>query len=345
MTASVSQWPPIRPRTVLWLLLVVLGVLAIAFVAKALFVLFAGVLLALLLKTFAEVVVRFTRIPYRGAVVMLVVLALASIIVGALLMGPRMVDQFRLLGHDLPRAADQIFQQVRQISGTVALPRAEELAPEPKTIAAGATGAFMGSIEVLAAFVVIAFVGIYGALDPGAYARVILTVVPEHRKARAAEVIHETAHRLARWLVGRIIAMAFVGVFTIIGLWIIDIPLAFTLGLLAGMFTFVEYVGAVTSAIPPMLLALTSNPMKALWVAVLFTIVHVVEGYVLTPIIARRAVHFPPAYTLAAQTLFGALFGVIGITFATPTCIIAATLIEKLYVEDVLGKKNVSESR
>jgi predicted PurR-regulated permease PerM len=61
----------------------------------------------------------------------------------------------------------------------------------------------------------------------------------------------------------------------------------------------------------------------------------------LTPLLARRAVHFPPAYTLAAQTLFGALFGALGLTFATPTCIVAATVVEMLYVRDVLQKPTV----
>lgn len=61
--------------------------------------------------------------------------------------------------------------------------------------------------------------------------------------------------------------------------------------------------------------------------------------YILTPIIARTAVRFPPAYTLALQALFGSLFGILGLTFATPTGIVAVTIIELLYVRDVLGDR------
>lgn len=42
---------------------------------------------------------------------------------------------------------------------------------------------------------------------------------------------------------------------------------------------------------------------------------------------------------LGAQVLFGAIFGVMGLTFATPTCVVIATFVQMLYIEDVLGGK------
>ena len=101
---------------------------------------------------------------------------------------------------------------------------------------------------------------------------------------------------------------------------------------MAGLLTFIEYLGAVASAVPAILLALTVSPLHAVWVVLLFTGVHVVEGYVLTPLISRQSVHIPPAYTLAVQLVLGGLFGVIGLTFATPSCVIGVILIQRLYV-------------
>ncbi len=183
--------------------------------------------------------------------------------------------------------------------------------------------------------------GLYGALSPKTYARVALAVVPPQHRTRARQVMAEAVRRLGRWLVGRALAMAFVGVATSIGLFLMHVPLALALGVLAGVLTFIEFFGAIASAIPPILLAFTVSPTKAAWVVVLFFGVHIVEGYLLTPFIARTAVHFPPGYTLALQALFGALFGVVGLTFATPTGIVGVTIVELLYVRDVLGERTL----
>jgi predicted PurR-regulated permease PerM len=325
------------------LVIVVLG-LVIAFQARTLFVLFGGVLLAILLKTCAEIVSKRTHVPYKAvvaALVLSIVSATAAIIVVA---GPHIVDQAAQLGRSLPPALGQAMDRIRHAlgeGGAFAVPRVDELKPEAKSIVAGAQGAVAGSVELVASVVIIGFVGLYGALDPTAYTRAVLALVPESRKDRAEQVLAETSHRLGRWHLGRVVSMVFVGVTTAVGLYLLEVPLAVSLGVLAGVLAFVEYVGAIASAVPPLLLALGQGTGTALGVVLVFLGVHLVEGYILTPLLARRAVHFPPAYTLASQTLFGALFGPLGLTFATPTCIVAATLVELLYVQDVLGKRTV----
>ena len=325
------------------LVVVVIG-LVVAFQARTLFVLFGGVLLAVFLKTCAEIVSKRMRVPYKAVVATLVVSSVAATAAVVFVAGPHLVDQAAQLGRSLPPALGQAMDRIRHAlgaGGAFAVPRVDDLKPEAKSIVAGAQGVAAGSVELVASIVIVGFVGLYGALDPDAYTRAALALVPEARKDRAEQILAETGHRLGRWLLGRAVAMAFVGVTTTIGLWLLHVPLAVSLGILAGVLAFVEYVGAVASAVPPLLLAFGQSPSLALGVVLLFTGVHLVEGYVLTPLLARKAVHFPPAYTLAAQTLFGALFGPLGLTFATPTCIVAATFVELLYVQDVLGKRTV----
>jgi predicted PurR-regulated permease PerM len=325
----------------LWRVVLIVAALLVAFESPTLFVLFGGVLLAVFFKTSAEIVARRFHVPYKIVVALLMLLVIGGLSALVVFAGPHLVDQAWTLARAMPNALQQALQRARHAmgDGAFALPKVEELRPEMKSVVAGAQGAVAGSVEAVAALVVIGFVGLYGALDPDAYTNVALVLVSKERKARAREVLHEAGRRLGRWLIGRVVAMVFVGVVTGIGLHLLHVPLAVSLGVLAGLLAFVEYVGAVASAVPPVLLALGQGWGHVAGVCVLFLGVHLVEGYILTPFLARRAVHFPPAYTLAAQTLFGALFGPIGLTFATPTCIVGATLVEMLYVEDVLGKK------
>lgn len=322
---------------------VTVAVLLVAFEADALFVLFAGVLFAVFLKTVADLLVRVSRMPYRLAVVEVVLVLFGSAVVIVLSAGPRLVQELGKLAQALPDALHNVSGYARRYlgDGWAAASSSSELHSAGGTLLAGARGAVLGSMQALAALVVVAFMGVYGAFSPRAYERVALAVLPPQHRPRARQVMSEVVHRLGRWLVGRAVAMAFCGLATSIGLWALHIPLALALGVLAGALAFVEYFGAIASAVPPLLLALGQGPGKAAGVLVLFFCVHLVEGYVLTPFIARTAVHFPPAYTLALQALFGALFGVLGLTFATPTGIVAVTVIELLYVRDVLGERKL----
>jgi predicted PurR-regulated permease PerM len=122
------------------------------------------------------------------------------------------------------------------------------------------------------------------------------------------------------------VAMAFVGVTCAVAFALLDVPFAFTLGLFAGLLTFIEYVGAIISAVPPFLLAFTVSPATALAVLGVYTVVHVIEGYVLTPLLARIAVRFPPAITLAGQILMATLVGPLGLTFSTPVLVCLAVI-------------------
>jgi predicted PurR-regulated permease PerM len=204
-------------------------------------------------------------------------------------------------------------------------------APTPghAELAAGASGVAEG----MATATVVFFVGVYGAAQPGAYPHVVLRMVAFRHRRRARATLFRIGEELTRWLAGRAVAMAIVGVLVTTGLLLLKIPLAWALGGLAGLLTFIEYLGAFVSAAPAMLVAFTRGPTYAIWVAVLFTTAHILEGYVLTPLLVRRTVRFPPAYTLGAQVVLGALYGAIGLTFATPIMIIGTVLVRKLYID------------
>ena len=162
------------------------------------------------------------------------------------------------------------------------------------------------------------FVGIYGAAQPSMYVRTFLVLTPRRHRERMRRVLRYVKADLRRWLVWRLLAMGFVGVTATLCFYLLRMPLAGILGVIAGLFTFVEYLGAIVSAVPPLLLALASSPVMAFWVLVLFVGIHVVEGYVLTPLIVRNAVRLPPAITLGCQAVLGVLLGPLGLALSTP---------------------------
>ena len=73
----------------------------------------------------------------------------------------------------------------------------------------------------------------------------------------------------------------------------------------------------------------------------LFLFLHVLEGYVLLPLVQRRSVHLPPALTPVMQVLFGELLGFLGLFVAAPLTVTVVVLLQMLYVEDTLDDQAV----
>jgi predicted PurR-regulated permease PerM len=130
--------------------------------------------------------------------------------------------------------------------------------------------------------------------------------------------------------------MAVVGVATTAGLWLLGVPFALALGVVAFVLDFVPYIGPILSAVPAILVAMTLGPMEALYVGLLYFGVQSLESYLLTPLVQQRAVQLPPALTILSQVLLGLLLGGFGLALATPLTAVGVVLVRELYVEDVL---------
>jgi predicted PurR-regulated permease PerM len=111
------------------------------------------------------------------------------------------------------------------------------------------------TFQGLAGLVVILFIGVYLAAQPRLYQRGLMHLLPTKARPRAREVLDEIGTVLRRWLLGRLITMTVIGVAAGIGLWWLNIPLAFTLGVMSGLLEFIPYLGPVLAAIPALLIA------------------------------------------------------------------------------------------
>ncbi|MEP7049700.1 MAG: AI-2E family transporter [Pseudomonadota bacterium] len=296
------------------------GIALVVLTARILLVLFAGVLFALALRAVATFAAKHLRVPYKAAVAASVLLLVAVTVGGGYLTLPALAAQVSQVAKSLPDGVQRVSQTLH-----VPLGKPEDWLGSAEKSVLRVVGAVGTSFEVLGGFVVLFFVGVYGAADPESYAKILLWFAPSSKKRTVRRVLEVSAGNLQRWLLGRLVAMLFVGLTSGIAFAVLKVPLALPLAVLAGLLTFVEYIGAFASAVPPILLALTESPSRALWVAAVFGVLHVIEGYILTPLLAKTAVRFPPATTLASQALLSALLGPLGLTFATPLLVVIVT--------------------
>jgi len=202
----------------------------------------------------------------------------------------------------------------------------------------GRFGSFLSSLlDLFAALVVILFTGLFLAFDPKLYVRGVIRLVPPKYRIRAGEVLGALGYTLKWWLIGQGITMLVIAIATSLGLWLLGVPLAFILGIIAGLFNFIPNFGPLFSMIPATLLALTISPGKAVAVVAMFMVLQNLEGNLLTPMIQRKSVDLPPAIGIIAQILLSILVGAVGLMLAWPLAAVIVLAVKMLYVEDVLG--------
>ena len=302
---------------------------------SVLMVLFAAAIFAIALRSSASLMQRFTRL--RGSWALAAsMLALALLLLGfASLLGWRIADQFGDLTQALRHALSELRGALEQSRGGRALlagfTRGPVSALRPlQSLESAARDTF----GVVVGGVVILFVGVFLAVDPSLYKRGLLRLAPRSQRQALDNTLDAAARTLQRWLGGVLVAMLVVGVITGIGLWLLGIPLALSLGFLAGLLEIVPYVGPIASAVPATLVGFTAGPVAAVEVIGLFLLVHLIEGYILVPLVQKRAVALPPALAVTAVVIFGTLLGPLGVVLAHPLMITLIVFVEKLYLDE-----------
>lgn len=308
-----------------------------------LLVIFGAGLFAVLLDSLGQQVKRLLRLPRAVAVVLTAAALVALCALLLVTLGPAVANQVEALADRLPEAFARFQAALREYPwGPFILERTaapDRILPATAGLLQRLSGVFSTAIGGVTYTAFILIVGFYLALHPRVYVQGALHLFPVAARGRAAEASRAVGHALRWWLVGRLVAMAAVGVLTAIGLWLIDIPLVLALGLIAGLFSFVPYIGPVVSAIPAVLLGLLEGTLPAFYVIGVYALVQFLEGNFITPLIQVYAVSLPPAVLLTAQVMMGVLFGVLGVLLATPLVVAVIVLVQIYYIQAVLGEE------
>lgn len=154
------------------------------------------------------------------------------------------------------------------------------------------------------------------------------SLVPDRNRERTFDLVKRMDAVVAGFVRGRIVISLIMGVLFAVGWWICGVPYAIPVGLIIGIFSAVPYLGGVGIPVAIGLLLfeqLTQEGGRTMaWWLILggpigvFMIVQLVEGYVLTPMIAGKATNLDPVTILVAVLAGGSILGVYGMLLAIP---------------------------
>ena len=180
------------------------------------------------------------------------------------------------------------------------------------------TTALSTAVGALSSILMVLVIGIFVAIEPKLYDRGVAWMLPTHSRHGFYELSNKVGFTLGRLMFGRIVGMVVEGVGTWLMLWAGGVPMAALLGLLTGLLAFVPNIGAIVSGVLMVAVGFSAGSDAGIWAIATYLIVQTVDGYVIVPYVARRTVDLAPALVLAAQLIFGALFGLMGLLLADP---------------------------
>lgn len=320
-------------RGFLWRLLIIAGVLLLLLYAgHAALVAFSGILFAILLRAFINCVERLPFMSERWSFAAALLIIAVVVVALGYRVGPRILQQMHDLAETVPKSVADIQNFLVRYNWGRELMRIASQSMHGEQAASRASNYASAVAEAVTNSVVIIAIGLFLANRPAYYRRGALLLFPAKHRKKAGDVLDEIASTVRGWLIGQLIPMCMLGVGTFIGLWLLDVPLAFALALLTALMLFLPYAGTIIAYVPTALIALTKGPVMLLDVSILYLGVHMAEAYLVTPLAQRHVIRLPPALTLLMQLLMWKIGGILGLAVAAPLAAVCLVLVRSLYL-------------
>jgi len=320
--------------------------LAILWAGAEVFLLgFAGMLVAIFLRTLGGFLSKHTPVSETSALVIVILTAAALSVLAVWLLAPSVQQQFEELTEQLPVVYENAKKQIAQyplgnrIVEQIPAPEQFILGRQPASVLGRVTGFFSTALDIVTSLLIVLVFAIYFAFNPSLYTEGVVKLVPQDKERRAREILGTIEITLRRFLIGMSASMLIGGTLTFLGLWLLGVPFAVPLGIIAGLLNFIPNIGPFIAGLPAVLIALSQSPAQALYVVLLYAAVQNLEGFVVTPLIQQRAVALPPVLVISSQILFAVIFGFLGLLLAVPIFAVLFVLVKMIYVEDILGRR------
>lgn len=307
----------------------VLFVLALIFLAQPLLLIVGGLVFAVLLDGGTRLLGRWLPIR-RGFRLLIVTLAgfgfLAWVLYYA---GTTFAAQFEALRLTVEAQVMRLYAWAAD-HGMVAGGSTDTVTGQLLGSVGRLTSAVGTALGALTSAFLILVIGIFFAVEPKVYDRGLAWMLPLRHRAEYYEILSAVGFTLRRLLFGRLVGMVVEGLFTFAMLWAGGVPMAALLGLLTGLLAFIPNIGAIISGLLMVAVGFSAGTDQGIWAIVTYFAVQNIDGYLILPYIARKTVDLAPAMVLAAQLIFGALFGFLGLLLADPIMATLKVALEKL---------------
>ncbi|ANU28255.1 AI-2E family transporter [Planococcus versutus] len=199
------------------------------------------------------------------------------------------------------------------------------------SIISGLTGLISTITSVILSIVIVPFILFYLLKDGEKLPEYFLKLLPPRYRDDTREVFAEADKQLGAYIQGQLIVAFCIGVMVYIGFLIIGMDYALLLGVLAMVTSVVPYIGPAIAIAPAAIIALVTSPFMLVKLAIVWTVVQLVEGNLISPQVMGKTMIVHPVTIIFVLLTAGSLFGVVGVILGIPMYALLRVLVSHFY--------------
>ncbi|AMQ06502.1 putative PurR-regulated permease PerM [Sporosarcina psychrophila] len=184
-------------------------------------------------------------------------------------------------------------------------------------IASGLSSFISALTGFVLAIITVPFILFYLLKDGEKLPRYFVQMLPPHMRNDAKTILRDADHQISSYIQGQILVAICIGVMVSIGFLIIGMKYALLLGVIAMFTSVVPYLGPLIAITPAVIIAVAS-PFMLIKLAIVWTIVQLIEGKFISPQIMGKSLHTHPVTIIFVLLTAGSLFGVPGVVLGIP---------------------------
>lgn len=210
-------------------------------------------------------------------------------------------------------------------------------------------GGFLGALtETVLSIVTVPFILFYLLKDGAKLPNFIMKFIPVTLRSQTGKVMSEMNHQISSYIRGQIIVSVCIGILLYIGYQIIGLDYSLILAIMASCTSIVPYLGPAIAITPALIVALVTSPFMLLKMVIVWTIVQLIEGKLISPQIMGKSLKVHPITIIFVILTAGKLFGVIGILLAVPGYAVLKVIVTHLFdwfkvSSNLYEKKKITE--
>ncbi|SOC37397.1 AI-2E family transporter [Ureibacillus acetophenoni] len=307
-----------------------------------------------LLRPFLRILVNW-KVPKVWAILILYLIVLGLITLLVVAVYPFLRDQFKNLIEEFPiyfmavseniisflnnSSFRDIFREynfnyekvMTDITSNVATTVQDTFTNVAKSVASGITGFVSTLTGIVLSLVTVPFILFYLLYEGEKLPKFILSILPPRARGEVSEVMKEVDKQVSSYIQGQILVSICIGVMMTIGFLIIGLDYAFVLGFLAMITSVVPYLGPAIAITPAIIIALVNSPLMLVSLVIVWTIVQLIEGKLITPNIMGKSLSIHPITIIFVLLTAGSLFGVAGVILGIPGYAILKVVVSHVY--------------
>jgi len=286
-------------------------------------------------------VIYFESLGLKRTVAIMVVFAslLLMLIFTIIFLIPTFTNQLKTLAEQLQKVPLDVIiaSAIQNLKEKIPILKGLDLEHKAKALVAEysikAAQALTSAITTIFELLLAPFVAFFILKDGERFKKKIIRAIPNKYFEMGLNVLDKIEAQITGYIRGLVLEATALGIMSAIGSAILGIKFAFVIGLIAGIASFVPYLGAFVGAVPALLISVVQfgDGRMILPLVIMFVIVHLIDDLVVQPLVYSHSVGMHPVEVVFVLLIFGELFGLFGMLIAIPIEAIIKVSIREIY--------------